>query len=80
MRLKDRFGFHLTDGKDEHCPRSACVQIYVKSSARSRVADLAISPRLTSVAEVDEFIDRAIAALREISADAREALAAIEVA
>lgn len=77
---KGRFGFHLTDGKDENCPRSACVQIYVKSSALSRVADLAISPRLMSAAEVDGFIDEAIEALRVIGAVAREALTAVEVA
>lgn len=73
-----RFGFHLTDGQDEHCPRYACVQIYVKSSALSRVADLAISHRLTSAEEVDDFIAEAIAALRQVGATASEALRAVE--
>jgi predicted NBD/HSP70 family sugar kinase len=83
MRIDEtrgQFGFHLTDGKDGLCPRSACVQIYVKSSALSRVADLAISPRLMSATEVDTFIEQAIAALRAIGADAKLALEALEAA
>lgn len=44
-----RFGFHLTGGNGEPSPKDAMVQFYVKSSALSRVADLAISPHLTKI-------------------------------
>ena len=72
---KGRFGFHLTDGKDEHRPTNVNVQIYVMSSAVSRAADLAISPHLMTAAEIDRFIDDAITALQVIRADAKRALA-----
>jgi hypothetical protein len=52
------------------------VQIYVKSSALSRAPDLAISAHLLTEAEIDEFIDDAVAELEEIRVDAKKALAA----
>lgn len=75
---KDRFGFHVSDGKEGHPPALAYVQFYVKSSALSRVADLAISPHLTTPAEVDRFIDSSIAALQAIRDDAKGALKVAE--
>lgn len=74
---RGRFGFHLSDGSERLCPTAACVQIYVKSSSLSRVADLAISPHLTDVAEIDRFVDEAIIALEVIRADAKRALTAV---
>jgi hypothetical protein len=70
---KGRFGFHLTGGKDEPRPTDINIQIYVMSSACSRAADLAISPHLMTAAEIDRFIDDAIAALQEIRAEAKRA-------
>ena len=52
------------------------MQIYVKSSALSRAPDLAISAHLLTEAEIDEFIDDALAELEEIRVDAKKALAA----
>ncbi|WP_072390875.1 hypothetical protein [Hyphomicrobium sp. CS1GBMeth3] len=77
MRIEEtegRFGFHLTGGKGE-CP-AACanVQIFVKSSALSRAADLAISPHLMTAGEIDRFVDEAIASLQVIRMDAKNAL------
>lgn len=72
---KGRFGFHLTGGAGEPPAASANVQIFVKSSALSRSADLAISPHLMSACEIDQFVDEAIAALQEIRVDAKTALA-----
>ncbi len=72
---RGRLGFHFMDGKGEPRPAPAYVQIYVKSSALSRVADLAISKHLTTSAELDTFIDDAIAALQELRVDAKNALA-----
>ena len=43
---KGTFGFHLTGGKDDPQAAYANVQIFVRSSALSRSADLAISPHL----------------------------------
>jgi hypothetical protein len=59
-----RFGFHLAGGKDEAHPTSAFVQMYVKSSALSRVADLAISTHLMTAREIDQFIREAVTAPR----------------
>lgn len=44
QETKGRFGFHLIGGEDELRPLPLNVQVYVKSSALSRSADLAISP------------------------------------
>ena len=52
------------------------MQIYVKSSALSRDADLAISVHLMTEAEIDEFMDGALAELEEIRIDAKKALVA----
>ncbi len=70
------FGFHLADAT--HVPHSAPpnVRLYVKSSALSRSADLAISPCLASNADIDRFVDEAVAALQRIRADAKQALTA----
>jgi hypothetical protein len=46
----------------------------VKSSALSRAPDLAISGHLTTDAEIDEFVDDALAELEEIRAAAKKAL------
>ena len=73
---KGRFGFHLKGGRDESYPTVPVVQIYVKSSALSRSADLAISAHLMTGAEIDRFIDEAISALQVICIDAKSALAA----
>ena len=75
-QTKGRFGFHLMGGSDEPHPSDPVVQIYVKSSTLSRSADLAISVRLTTATEIDQFIDDAIAALQAIGRDAKCALAA----
>jgi len=70
---KRRFGFH--QGGENHEPLTAvCTQIYVKSSALSRDPDLAISGRLTTEAEIDEFVDDALAELEEIRIAAKTAL------
>jgi hypothetical protein len=72
---KGRFGFHRGGG--EHEPGAAAyVQVYVKSSAISRAPDLAISAHLMTEAEIDEFMDDALAELEEIRTDAKKALAA----
>jgi hypothetical protein len=72
---KGKFGFRRSGG--EHETRTAAyVQIYVKSSALSRAADLAISVHLRTEAEIDEFMDDALADLEEIRIDAKKALAA----
>jgi hypothetical protein len=72
---KGRFGFHFSAGDDECRPAVAFVKIYVKSSALSRVADLAISPNLIAAAEIDSFVDDAILALEAVRNDAKSALA-----
>jgi hypothetical protein len=71
-----RFGFHLAGGKDEAHPTLAFVQMYVKSSALSRVADLAISTHLMTAGEIDQFIREAVAALETLGVEAKKALAA----
>ena len=72
---KGKFDFRRAGG--EHEPGTApYVQIYVKSSALSRAPDLAISAHLMTEAEIDEFMDDALAELEEIRIDAKKALAA----
>jgi len=73
---KGRFSFHRGGGKDHPAPGAAFIQIYVRSSALSRAPDLAISAHLTTKAEIDEFVDDALAELQEIRVDAKKALAA----
>ena len=72
---KGQFGFHFSAGDDECRPAVAFVQIYVKSSALSRAADLAVSPNLMTAAEIDSFVDDAISALEAVRNDAKSALA-----
>jgi hypothetical protein len=72
---KERFGFRR--GEHEQGP-AAYVQIYVKSSDLSRIPDLAISAHLTTEAEIDEFLDDALAELEEIRIDAKKMLAATD--
>ena len=66
--------FHRGRGKHEPNPTAAYVQIYVKSSALSRAPDLAISAHPMTEAEIDEFMDDALAELEEIRIDAKKAL------
>jgi hypothetical protein len=73
---KGRFDFHRGGGKHEPGSATAYVQIYVKSSVLSRAPDLAISAHLMTEAEIDEFVDDALAELEEIRIDAKKALAA----
>ena len=73
---KGKFDFHGAGGEHEPGPAAAYVQIYVKSSALSRAPDLAISAHLMTEAEIDEFMDDALAELEEIRIDAKKALAA----
>jgi len=75
---KEKFGFHRCGGKHEPGPAAAYVQIYVKSSALSRTPDLAISAHLTTEAEIDGFVDDALAELEEIRTGAKKALAAAD--
>ena len=73
---KGRFGFHLIGGEDElRPPLYVNVRFYVKSSALSRSADLAISPYLKTDADIDRFVDDAIRSLEAIRVDAKRALA-----
>jgi hypothetical protein len=73
---KGKFGFHRGSGEHEPGPTAAYVQIYVKASVLSRAPDLAISVHLMTEAEIDEFMDDALAELEEIRLDAKKALAA----
>ena len=73
---KGTFGYHLAGGKDDPHAAHANIQIFVRSSALSRSADLAISPHLMSATEIDKFVDDAIASLQTIRADAKQAIAA----
>ena len=73
--MKGEFGFHR-GGCEHETGTWAYVQIYVKSSALSRAPDLAISAHLMTEAEIDEFMDDALAELEEIRIDAKKALAA----
>jgi hypothetical protein len=75
-----RFGFHLRGGRDEPLHSDASVQFYVKSSTLSRAADLAISPHLMTYAEIDRFVNEAIAALEKVREDAKNVLAAANAA
>ena len=72
-RTKGRFGFHQ-GGENHEPPTAVYTQIYVKSSALSRHPDLAISGHLTTEAEIDEFVDDALAELEEIRIAAKKAL------
>jgi len=76
---KGRFGFHR-GGNEHEPPTAAYIQIYVKSSTLSRAPDLAISAHLTTEAEIDEFVDDAIAELEQIRIDAKKELDAPLVA
>ena len=73
---KGRFGFHRGGGKHEPVPAAPYVQIYVKTSVLSRAPDSAISAHLMTEAEIDEFVDDALAEFEEIRIDAKKALAA----
>ncbi len=75
QETKGRFGYHLSAGEDGLHPTEAFVQFYVKSSALSRAADLAISRHLTTAAEIDRFVDDAIADLKAVGDTAKGALA-----
>ncbi len=68
------FGFHLVEDNGQPHPARPNVRLYVKSSALSRCADLAISPCLASNADIDQFVDAAIVALQSLRADAKQAL------
>lgn len=72
---KGTFGFHLAGGKDDPYGAHSNVQIFVRSSSLSRSADLAISPHLMTEAEIDRFVDEAVASLQAIRIDAKGALA-----
>ena len=72
---KGRFGIHR-GGNEHEPPTAAYIQIYVKSSVLSRAPDLAISAHLMTEAEIDEFVDDALAELEEIRIDAKKALTA----
>jgi hypothetical protein len=72
---KGKFGFHR--GGNEHDPPTAAyIQIYVKSSVLSQAPDLAISTHLTTEAEIDEFVDHALAELEQVRIDAKKELTA----
>lgn len=73
---KGTFGYHLAGGKGDPYGAHSNVQIFVRSSSLSRSADLAISPHLMTEAEIDRFVDDAIASLETIRADAKRAIAA----
>ena len=73
---KGKFDFQLAGGEYEPGPAVAYVQIYVKSSPLSRAPYLAVSAHLMTKAEIDEFMDDALAELEEIRIDAKTALAA----
>jgi hypothetical protein len=80
QETKGRFGFHLSGDEDKHRPLHVNVQFYVKSSALSRAADLAISPHLATEVDIDQFVDDAIASLQAIRLDAKRALATAHAA
>ena len=48
----------------------------MKSSVLSRAPDLAISAHLMTEAEIDEFVDDALAELEQVRIDAKKELAA----
>jgi hypothetical protein len=74
QETKGRFGFHLISDAHRYRPADLSVQFYVKSSALSRRADLAISPHLATETDIDQFVDDAIASLQVIRVDAKRAL------
>ena len=69
-----KFGYHLVGGADEPEHARPDVQIFVRSSSLSQKADLAISPHLSTEAEIDQFINDALVALESVRADAKAAL------
>ena len=72
---RGRFGFHR-GGSEHEPPTAAYIQIYVKSSVLSRTPDLAISAHLTTEAEIDEFVDDALAEVEQVRIDAKKELTA----
>lgn len=68
------FGFHLAGRRNAFQVNDPFVQIFVKSSMLSRVADLAISPHLFDEEAIDRFVDEEIAALEAIRRAAKGAL------
>lgn len=74
---KGCFGFHAVVEGHGVPAWPAFVQFYVKSSALSRAADLAISPHLLTEAEIDKFLDDAVSSIEAIRSDAKNALASI---
>ena len=72
---KGRFGFHR-GGSEHEPPTAAYIKIYVKSSTLSRAPDLAISAHLTTEAEIDEFVNDALAELEQVRIDAKKELTA----
>ncbi|KUO59268.1 MAG: hypothetical protein APF80_03110 [Alphaproteobacteria bacterium BRH_c36] len=72
---KGCFGFHLVGVESDCRPPATDVQIFVKSSCLSHKADLAISPHLRTAAQIDRFVNEALAALQVIRDDAKRALA-----
>ena len=57
QETKGRFGFHLINDAHRHRPPDLHIQFYVKSSALSRAADLAISPHLATERDIDQFVE-----------------------
>jgi hypothetical protein len=72
---KGSFSFYRSGGKYEPGPVNAYVQIYAKASALNPAPDLAISAHLKTEAEIDEFMNDAVAELEKIRKDAKKALA-----
>ena len=70
-----KVGIHR-GGSEHEPPTAAYIQIYVKSSVLSLAPDLAISTHLTTEAEIDEFVDDALAELEKVRIDAKKELAA----
>jgi hypothetical protein len=74
QETKGRFGFHLINDTHRYGAADLSIQFYVKSSALSRRADLAISPHLATEMDIDRFVDDAITSLQAIRTDAKRAL------
>ena len=73
--MKGSFGFYRSGGKHEPGPATAYVQIYAKANALDPAPDVAISAHLKTGAEIDEFMNDAVAELEKIRTDAKKALA-----
>jgi hypothetical protein len=73
--MKGSFGFYRGGGKYEPGPATAYVQIYAKANALDPAPDLAISAHLQTGAEIDEFMNDAVAQLEKIRTDAKNVLA-----